>query len=67
MDWVSEMLNIVWHAMMQTYSGWLPCVIENDVYLKVIATGVITYAVVALLLTRHTNRVPLEEALKNVE
>ena len=64
---ISGILNVVWHAMMMTFSGWLPCVIQNDVYVKVLAIGIVTYAVVALLLTRHTNRVSLEEALKNVE
>ncbi|MGN0482498.1 MAG: FtsX-like permease family protein, partial [Lachnospiraceae bacterium] len=43
---VSVALNLVWHLMMQTYSGWLPCVISNTVYLKVIVTGVVTYAIV---------------------
>ena len=64
---ISGILNVVWHAMMMTFSGWLPCVIQKDVYVKVLAIGIVTYAVVALLLTRHTNRVSLEEALKNVE
>ena len=64
---ISTLLNFVWHVMMMEFTGWIPCVIQWSVYLKVVAIGIITYAVVAMLLMRKTNKIPLEEALKNVE
>ena len=64
---ISTLLNFVWHVMMMEFTGWIPCVIQWSVYLKVVAIGIITYAVVAMLLMRQTNKIPLEEALKNVE
>ena len=35
--------------------------------LKVVVIGIVTYAVVAALLMHKTNRIPLGDALKNVE
>ena len=67
LPFIDMLITVIWHAMMQEYTGWIPCYIPMSVYLKVIVIGVVTYAVVALLLMRQTNKVPLEEALKNVE
>lgn len=64
---INALLNVLWHIMMQRYTGWIPCVVQWDVYLKVVVIGVVTYALVALLLMRQTNKVPLADALKNVE
>lgn len=61
------LLNWVWHAMMSGYTGWIPCVVQWSTYFKVVAIGIITYAVVAVLLMRQTGKVPLADALKNVE
>lgn len=61
------LLNWVWHIMMTRFTGWIPCVVQWDVYLKVIIIGIVTYAVVAVLLMRKTNKIPLGDALKNVE
>lgn len=61
------LLNWVWHAMMSGYTGWIPCVVQWSTYCKVVAAGIITYAVVAAMLMRQTNKIPLADALKNVE
>ncbi len=61
------LLNWVWHTMMAEYTGWIPCVVQISTYCKVVVTGIITYAVVAVLLMRQTNKIPLSDALKNVE
>ncbi len=53
--------------MMAEYTGWIPCVVQISTYCKVVVTGIITYAVVAVLLMRQTNKIPLSDALKNVE
>ncbi len=64
---IHVLLNLVWHMMMQEYTGWIPCVVNWSVYLKVVIIGIVTYAVVAALLMRQTNKIPLSDALKNVE
>lgn len=64
---INVSLNRIWHMMMLEYTGWIPCVIQWTVYLRVVVIGIITYAVVALLLMRQTNKVPLADALKNAE
>lgn len=64
---IHVLLNLVWHMMMHEYTGWIPCVVNWSVYFKVVVIGIITYAVVAVLLMRQTNKIPLSDALKNVE
>lgn len=61
------LLNWVWHAMMSGYTGWIPCVVQGSTYCKVVAAGIVNYAVVAAMLMRQTNKIPLADALKNVE
>lgn len=58
---------VIWHAMMLNYSGWLPPEIPIITYVKVFLIGVITYAAVVLILKRKANKIPMDEALKNVE
>jgi putative ABC transport system permease protein len=64
---VHLLINWIWHEMMTQYTGWIPCVVLPSIYGKVILIGVATYAVVAALLMRQTNKIPLADALKNVE
>ncbi len=64
---IREALNLIWHLMMSRFTGWIPCVIKWDVYLKVVVIGIVTYYLVVLLLRRQTDKVSLSEALKNVE
>lgn len=64
---INMLLGLVWHMMMQEYTGWIPCVVNWSVYAKVIVIGIVTYAAVAALLMRQTNKIPLSDALKNVE
>lgn len=61
------LLNWVWHTMMAGYTGWIPCIVQWSTYCKVVVMGIVTYAVVAALLMRQTRKVPLADALKNVE
>ena len=64
---INVLLDKVWHIMMMQFTGWIPCVAQWTVYLKVVVIGIVTYAVVAALLMHKTNRIPLGDALKNVE
>ena len=49
------------------YSGWIVYYVPAVTYVKVIAAGVICYAVVAFLLNHKVKKIPMGDALKNVE
>ncbi len=53
--------------MLESISGWITFYIESAVYVKMLLLGIGTYAVVAVLEYRRICRVPMDEALKNVE
>ncbi len=48
-------------------SGYISFYMDNTLYIKAFALCIATYAVVAFMQRRAINRVPMEEALKNVE
>lgn len=53
--------------MMASLSGWIPFYLDPVIYVKMFSLGIVTYALVALLEYRRIRRVPMGEALKNVE
>ncbi|MBQ8935248.1 MAG: ABC transporter permease, partial [Oscillospiraceae bacterium] len=53
--------------MMQEMTGWIPLDLSRPVFVKIFWMGVGTYAVVAALEYRKIRKVPMDEALKNVE
>ncbi len=60
---------IVWlyHIFMQKMSGWLTIWIGWETYLKMFLLGAIAYGLVATLQFIKIRRIPMDEALKNVE
>ena len=53
--------------MLSSISGWITLWINPMIYLQMFAAGIVTYTVVALLEFRRIKKVPMDEALKNVE
>ncbi len=53
--------------MLSSISGWITLWIDPMIYLQMFAAGIVTYAVVVLLEFRRIKKVPMDEALKNVE
>ena len=53
--------------MLSSISGWITLWIDPMIYLQMFASGIVTYTVVALLEFRRIKKVPMDEALKNVE
>lgn len=53
--------------VMTELSGWIPIYFDPMMYVKMILLGIGAYVVVAVLEYRRIRRVPMEEALKNVE
>ena len=49
------------------YSGWITYYMPAVTYVEVAASGIICYAIVAFLLNRKVKKIPISDALKNVE
>ena len=61
-------LRILYMEMIaQKMTGWIPYYIDPKIYGRMIALGVVTYAAVAVFEYGKIRKVPLDEALKNVE
>jgi len=56
-----------WEAVMSGYSGWFEFRIEPDGYIRMFLFVLIGYLAVMALDFRRIRRVPMQEALKNVE
>jgi putative ABC transport system permease protein len=53
--------------LIQMMSGWMPLVIERRTFVQAFLMGVGVYAVVAVFEYRKVRKVPMGEALKNIE
>ncbi len=54
-------------AIRMEMAGWIPFILSSDVYIKMFVYGLVTYGIVAVFEYRKIGKVPMEEALKNVE
>lgn len=64
---VSAALDKLWRAMMMNYAGWLAPDIPLSSYIETVVLAIATYIVTSLMLRKRINKIPLDEALKNVE
>ena len=53
--------------MLTSVSGWIALWIDPKIYLAMFVIGIGTYAAVSLLEYRRIRKIPMDEALKNVE
>ena len=53
--------------MLSSISGWITMWVDPMIYVQMFGAGMVTYAVVALLEFGKIKKVPMDEALKNVE
>ena len=61
-------MNVIFRVMMmESLTGWITLWIDPKIYVEMFLTGFIIYGVVALLEYRKIKKVPMDEALKNVE
>ena len=64
----TAVMNILFREMMlSSISGWITLWIDPMIYVQMFVAGIITYGIVALLEFRKIKKVPMDEALKNVE
>lgn len=67
MPLVSIFIDKVMDIALSEYAGYLPFYVPFSVYIKMIALGVVSYAVIAYMQMRKVKKIPLDIALKNVE
>lgn len=61
-------MKIIFREMMlASISGWITLWIDPMIYVEMLVIGAVTYVVVAALEYRKIQKVPMDEALKNVE
>ena len=61
-------MNVIFRVMMmESLTGWITLWINPKIYVEMFLVGFITYVAVALLEYRKIKKVPMDEALKNVE
>lgn len=65
---VSELIRYLMKVMIRLeMTGWIELYVGRKVYMEMMLLGILSYAVVAVFEYRKINRVPMDEALKNVE
>lgn len=60
-------LKQVCEYFFKSYPGWLPYYVAPSVFVKMAVLGIVSYAIIAFFQTRKVKKVPLADALKNVE
>lgn len=63
----TEILKTIYYEMMASMKGWIPIYIKSIVYLKMFVIGILVYGIVAAFQFRKIKKIPMDEALKNIE
>lgn len=63
----SVIIEFLYKAMMKDMTGWLTFYIAPRVYIEMFVIGMIAYGFVAFLQYRKIKKIPMDQALKNVE
>lgn len=64
---VTELIQLIFVAFMKGYSGWIPFGIATETYVQCFILAIVSYLVVAAMQMHRIKKVPMDEALKNVE
>lgn len=60
-------MNFAWKEILMTYSGWFSFHMETISYMKMFAFVLIGYVIVMILDFQRIKKIPMDQALKNVE
>ena len=63
----AKSLEIVWKVVIGQMDGWLPAYIPATSYIWIVLMIVAAYLVVMLIDYGRIRKIPMDEALKNVE
>ena len=64
---VTELIRLIFVTFMKGYSGWIPFGIATKTYVQCFILAIVSYLVVASMQMHRIKKVPMDEALKNVE
>ena len=64
---VTELIRLIFVAFMKGYSGWIPFGISTKTYIQCFVLAILSYLVVAVMQMHKIGKIPMDEALKNVE
>ena len=67
MPLINILMKYILEAMLSEYPGWIAYDVPFSVFVKIIASGIIAYAVIAFAQFRRVKKIPMDMALKNVE
>jgi len=62
-----SVMAVLLEYMFFMYSGWMTYYVPISQYVLVVVAGIASYAVIAFLQMQKVKRIPMEDALKNVE
>ena len=60
-------MTVIYKAIMMEFNGWLTLYYSPDIYPKMFVMIMVSYAVVAATQYHKIQKIPMDEALKNVE
>lgn len=63
----TSIIEVLYRAIISDFSGWLPLYIGAVTYVKMFLMGLAAYFAVSLLQFHKIRKIPMDEALKNVE
>lgn len=64
---INALMSYIYRLMLSGFAGWLPYYAPFEVFVKIVAMGIVAYAVIAFAQTRRVKKIPLDIALKNRE
>lgn len=64
---VTILLEKLFVLVMKDYSGWVPFSMDGIIYVKAFVLTIVSYLAVAFMQMRRIRKIPMDEALKNVE
>ena len=63
----TSVIKVIYVYMMAEFSGWLSFYIKPAIYPEMFLMGMAAYAIVAVMQFKKIKRIPMDEALKNVD
>ena len=63
----TEIIDQIYFEMMKDYNGWLTLYLEQKTYVEMFIIGIVCYGIVAFFQFKKIKKIPMDNALKNVE
>jgi putative ABC transport system permease protein len=64
---IKIIIKYIYYVMMKDFNGWLDYYIAPWIYPGMVLIGVVCYFVVHIIQMKKIKKIPMEQALKNVE